>query len=975
MPPKDENPPPGTASGSKKIRMTLACERCRSKKVKCDFVHPICTRCQQTNASCSYEGSDTQVDLFNLMKMNETVEMLQQKVQTLEADMGSSGRKEKEQQTELQAFLAAANAKWTLSLTPRGLRIDTNIISLHDLYELLLSGMSQLDIDPQHHAQHAHSHHHAHQHIASSSSSSSTSSSLNAASSTSPASHHDDDPVSPVQRTAITKKKPLWKTGLKVFPLYSSWASNSSSSPQNLGSNAYSQSQDAIAVGVVPKATLDQLMDIYTECFLCLPSPEMSGSIVDRYHKGELDDMLANIVFAWTARHGAIYHDLFVGQDPNAVGRPFFNTAKLLLKERFMQTNIDTMHTCLMMYIYAIGDPSSSESEAYMYLGLANRMCLDLKMHCEATTNDLIAWERHRRYFHTLNFLETLCTVHSDRPFSLPSPDTVSVHYPTVLPHETNEARWRVEFMIQRYRITGIYRNIICVTAKELPLLSEISSLDKQLKDWYDQLPPYLRYKAGDLHKREWHSASFREQACIKLNCEYHFQMCQLYGIFFSRSQEDGNNAAAAAAADASPQEEQHENTNKSSLSAIDVLAKERCVQSANTIVELLACWRQLDQRWCHFSLETFMFSVVIYGTLLLDASQAEKDTARTHLVQLARLLATSPVKHHKHVVELVQRIQQMILEHFGEHIDLSGEDPMRHSTKRRENAIDPPIVVDPPPSRSAPSTNVDASTAKDTPRGSGAPKKKKKQAPSAANPQIPQNTRLSPSSTAATTTTTSSASVSPPAALSHQPHHPVIAVMPDTSLQPPPQQQQPQSMPIVSAHMIHQSMPPTQTSTGMMFMPQNPSHMDLGADDLPFSDFLYTPTLTGFQHQHQQQQSQSSTTNARSEAMDCDPVSTAMSQQAMPINYASFGFAPPQHQQQHPLYRQQMQHHAQHARAQMPPHANLIPPPSMSSPTSPTHTFGHPAYLYQQQQQQQQQHHTQGQKPPQDHTNYNAFY
>ncbi|KAI9316405.1 hypothetical protein BX666DRAFT_1950302 [Dichotomocladium elegans] len=34
-------------SASKKIRMTMACERCRSKKVKCDFTHPSCSRCQQ----------------------------------------------------------------------------------------------------------------------------------------------------------------------------------------------------------------------------------------------------------------------------------------------------------------------------------------------------------------------------------------------------------------------------------------------------------------------------------------------------------------------------------------------------------------------------------------------------------------------------------------------------------------------------------------------------------------------------------------------------------------------------------------------------------------------------------------------------------------------------------------------------------------------------------------------------------------
>ncbi|ORX47708.1 hypothetical protein DM01DRAFT_1136186 [Hesseltinella vesiculosa] len=643
-------------SGTKKIRMTLACERCRSKKVKCDFAHPTCGRCQQAQAMCCYEGSDTQVDLFNLMKMNETVQRLQQKVDSLEADIDRQDTPAPKRQcntSELDAFLAAANANWSLSLTPRGLRIDTNIISLHDLYELLLSGMSQLDINT----------------------AAAAALSPTPCSSSSPSPPPESTLMSPAQCTAIVKKKPLWKTSLKIFPLYSSWAaaSNDHASPPSLpfstSDDLYSQNQDAIAVGMVPKSTLDQLMAIYTECFMCLPSPEREGSIVDRYDKGELDDMLANIVFAWTARHGAIYHDLFPGQDPNAVGRPFFNTAKLLLKQRFMDTNIDTMHTCLMMYIYAIGDPSSSESEAYMYLGLANRMCLDLKMHCEpASPDNLIACERHRRYFHALSFLETLCSVHSDRPFSLPAADSVSVLYPSVLPHEAGtEASWRIEFVIQRFKITAIYRSILFVTAKDAPLLSDISSLDKQLNDWYLHLPAHLRYKPGDLHKRSWATASFREQACIKLNCEYHFQMCQLYGLFFSRSQEP-------------------DPTHPQPLSAIDVLAKERCVQSANTIVELLAAMLQLNQRWCHFSLEAFMFAVVIYGTLLLDASPSEKEVAKTQLTQLARLLDASPVHHHKHVVELIQRIRSLIFDHFAEHLDIHA-DPFRTSVKRRDTS------------------------------------------------------------------------------------------------------------------------------------------------------------------------------------------------------------------------------------------------------------------------------------------------
>ncbi|CAO3644666.1 unnamed protein product [Cunninghamella blakesleeana] len=686
--------------------MTLACERCRSKKVKCDFSHPVCKRCEQAKGNdnnnnnniinnnnnsiinnnniipCSYIGSSTQVDLFSLVKMNETVDFLQQKIKSLESKMENDNINDKKKDNAhdknsdndddsnnnnkiilpiqndettndisikqlselgnddnkiLQGLLNAANSRWNLSLTTTGLRIDTNIISMHDLYDLLLTGMSQMEINDSLMDNLSSDNEGSNQSV----SSSSGSSIMDGSSATT---------TTTVRRTALLKKKPLWKTGLKVFPLYSSWESTSTTNKN-------------ITDTKIPKSTLDTMMDIYTECFLCLPSPELYGSVIDRYRKGQLDEMLENIIFAWTARHGAIYHNLFPGQDPNQVGEPFFNNAKMILRERFLESNVDTMHSLLMMYIYTLGDPSShAESEAYMYLGLANRMCLDLKMHCELPNSyNEIDREKNRRYYGVLNFLETLCTVHSDKPFSFPPHDTVTVGFPTVMPHETGEIRWRVEFMINRFRITRIYREIIFKTAQEKPLLSTISVLDKELKEWYQQLPSYFKYKSGDAFKRNWKSKSFREQACIKLNFEYNFQMCQLYGLFFSRACDKNE-----------------------SPSAIDVLSKELCIRSAETIVELLSCWVQLEQRWCHFSLETFMIVVIIYGTILVNATDDEKESAKQNLSNMVHMLVHSPVSHHKHVIGLINRVQQMFLEYFNEKLNLNIA--KRNGTKREHN-------------------------------------------------------------------------------------------------------------------------------------------------------------------------------------------------------------------------------------------------------------------------------------------------
>ncbi|CAO3701889.1 unnamed protein product [Rhizopus microsporus] len=615
-----------TTNASKKIRMTMACERCRSKKVKCDFANPQCARCQQAKAECSYDGSATQIDLFNLLKLNETVDSLQKRVQSIETDMKkvcdntqyvadqlkNNKKDSKSKETPScshNALLTTANnnnTRWSLSLTPRGLRIDTNIISFHDLYDILLSGISQYEL---------------HQHDTVDSSSQSSSS---------------------TDTATVAKKKPLWKSRLKTFPLYSSWEPCQRPDPLSSQLNDYQLS----------KKTMDEMINIYNTCFLCLPCPNPNDSIATRYARGTLDPLLANAVFAWTARHAAIYHNLFPGQDPNQVGEPFFIKARSLIKERFMQTSVDTMHSLLIMYIYAIGIPIENkaevESEAYIYLGLAIRMCLDLKMNQESTSEDKYEQERYRRYFWVLYFLETLGTIHTDKPFSLPPKNMITVKFPTVMEHEESipEAKYRVEFMIHRFKSVRIFRDIIHKTAEEKPLLYHVSAIDKELQTWYNQLPGYFKYEPGDRDRRQWDTTSFKEQACIKLNFEYNFLLCQLYGLFFSKQSEN-------------------------EPSTIEVLSRDKCLKAARTTIELLECWNQLKQDWCHFSLENLMMVTNLYGTIVSQPDDSERETAKENLEKIARILAASPVRHHKYVNSLVNCIKNIFLESLHTNLEL----------------------------------------------------------------------------------------------------------------------------------------------------------------------------------------------------------------------------------------------------------------------------------------------------------------
>ncbi|KAI8143588.1 fungal-specific transcription factor domain-containing protein [Fennellomyces sp. T-0311] len=534
-------------------------------------------------ATCSYAGSSTQLDLFNLIQVNEAVDLLQKRVRSLESDLQQM--REKETSSPQPLLRGSSEQRWALSLTPHGLRIDTNIISLHDLYHILTSNFIPPAV---------------------------------------PSSRDD---------LVIVEAK-LWKSEYKTFPLYSTWESPPTQ-PLQLD---YPEEHS------VPKQTLDRLIGVYQECFICLSEPWNDNTLSHRYFRGDLDPLLANIIFAWSARHGAIYHGLFPGQDPNLVGEPFFNKAKALLKERFTNSSLDTVHALLVMHNYVIGktghERNQAESEAYMYLGLAIRMCLDLKMHRES--QDIpIQRERNRRFFWLAYFLETLCTLNIGKPLSLQDDHFLNLGYPAPLNHEIGPIRWRVEFMSQRFRIIRIYRRLMALTtaAKEQQPLSlqTITALDKQIKDWYAALEPHFRYNPHDPKWKHINAATWmRDMGCLKLNVEHHYTLMQLYSLFLSSSPATG--------------------------AAMNLLARQISRSSADNIVDLIECWTSAlpKEAWCHFALEPVMVVTRVYMHLCQEGG-AEVQVMKGRMERIASILAASPIQHQRPVRTILETIRGFV--------------------------------------------------------------------------------------------------------------------------------------------------------------------------------------------------------------------------------------------------------------------------------------------------------------------------
>ncbi|ORX60549.1 hypothetical protein DM01DRAFT_1404798 [Hesseltinella vesiculosa] len=575
--------------------MTLACERCSLK------------------VPCSYAGSSTQIDIYKLQHLADSSDHIHQKVDALEQRMEAM-------QSSLQALLHHLQPA-SHSSSSEGVRIRP---------------LTRKDDSPL--------------------ASSPTSCTIQPASPS-----HSPSSASPIKRRlpaawddpiVLTKGHPLYQSKGAFFPLYSAWESSCTHTQQRASTDNDTPSARPPSL---PLPLLNRLLHHYAECFLCFPLPDIERFLSDcRVTLAQQDQqvgderlLLVYALLAWSSRHAAIYHGLFQGQDPNTVGEPYFVAANHHLARCFLHPTFGTVHGLLLMYIYSIGKTGPSRLEAsraaYVYLGLAIRMSMDLGLHQPSpvleTSQQL---EKRRRLYAAIEFMETLCGTHSEKPMMLPTSDIVTIGAPTPMAHETGEHRYRVEFTIHRHEISQIERRIrATLLPSTRPLhLATITTFEQKIKQWYQALPAYFQYQPDA--RRSWQSSSFREQACLKLTFEYHSLLCQLYSLFLPR-------------ADVHPPQ-------KPQLSFIALLSLRICVDAADAMTELLGCWSQLQQPWCHFTLGTLVMACAVYSNYQLhDASVKTVAATKEKLLTIRHFLQSSPIQHHKHVKALMDRIHQDI--------------------------------------------------------------------------------------------------------------------------------------------------------------------------------------------------------------------------------------------------------------------------------------------------------------------------
>ncbi|KAI7885299.1 hypothetical protein K492DRAFT_234267 [Lichtheimia hyalospora FSU 10163] len=679
QPPKAPEP-----ARPKRPRPSLACIRCRKKKVKCDFVQPTCGRCANAGLPCSYATPPRRVNGQAFDELGTHVEELKERMQRMQSELamiksnlhpfsgGSYGaggasngaataatadginsamsseddpHKNISPSPMMVNQLSVAHDKgggalsmadplsqqpvtWKLSLSPSGLRIDTNIASVADLYRILLNGISQLNI-----------------------------------SSESTTNLFSTDSI----RGDKSRPHKAWgRYGQRVKPLEDVNAASSSSSHSNSNNNmggiAASSSNHASnsnsgggrlwevddnearkiiqerQVGMddtIPKETLDNLMNTcYHHCFLAYQIVDKEAFMQEYTSGNGLDPLLANSISAWVSKHGCVYHNACPGRNPSTMGEAYFKNARQLLKKCFDISNATTVHALLNLYMYQLS--SERSSLAYLYIGLAIRMAQDLKFHKkEHMPAEPKQRETSKRLWWSAYWLDLCAALESNRPTMVDDKDC-DLEYPTKLDFEDDETGFRIDFCVHSIKLMKIRKDIM----KHLPseqsgqsLLSAISRLENALTNWLNELPQHLRFEAEDVFQK---TGTFRDEAMLILNIQYQTTWIMLHKFFLPKQNQTATPVA--------------------------LLSLNICTKSANFITKMLDIYAN-NLCWCQFfyTLDGVIASVSIHQS---NALSEEKDVAllaQRNLILTAEVLRKSPLVYMEKVNEIIESIESFL--------------------------------------------------------------------------------------------------------------------------------------------------------------------------------------------------------------------------------------------------------------------------------------------------------------------------
>lgn len=271
------------------------------------------------------------------------------------------------------------------------------------------------------------------------------------------------------------------------------------------------------------KGIQEQLIHVFfTHCHTHLPPTMSKRMFYDQLHaKGPLiTPLLLNMIYA----HASVYqldHDqpppplgipamIYSSTTPSTDADRYYQRARQLLDDFMDVPRISTV--IALLYMVAYEDKQRKEkgrsSRAWMYSGMAIRMCLELGLHTSHYSSQMSQFdiELRKRVLWTCYVMDKLESCTMERPWMLRSQD-ITLDLPTSLPEDDQKERSLLDGFSHLCRLMMLVEQVLVfftsdsrgseewTTKKESQVLF---FLDK-LAQWRDHLPEDLQWRHDGL--------------------------------------------------------------------------------------------------------------------------------------------------------------------------------------------------------------------------------------------------------------------------------------------------------------------------------------------------------------------------------------------------------------------------------------------------------------------------------------------
>ncbi|KAI7893529.1 fungal-specific transcription factor domain-containing protein [Mucor mucedo] len=258
------------------------------------------------------------------------------------------------------------------------------------------------------------------------------------------------------------------------------------------------------------RPTQEHLIGVFfDECHHILPTLSRSMFYEQLKVKGPLvTPLLLNIIYAHASKR--INNPAFRSESSNPAtqGDLFYNRARRLVDDFLDVPRISTVISLLYMALYECDQVPQSgtiirSSRAWMYSGMAIRMCFELGLHTANYSSQMSQCdiELRKRVLWTCFVMDKLESCSMERPWMLKSKD-IALDFPTPLPEDSLQERLVLEGFNQLCRLMILMEKVIHFFTYDMKNLSlwtiseenQILQYLDAINQWREMLPNELQW-------------------------------------------------------------------------------------------------------------------------------------------------------------------------------------------------------------------------------------------------------------------------------------------------------------------------------------------------------------------------------------------------------------------------------------------------------------------------------------------------